>query len=92
MGQLDSLGESRSEYVSLCQLGKLFGASARTIGDELKQMSYRTFDGEPSHKAFLKAMVSKRYTHGPQEVHFWVWECRKTIEIPEFRGWVSVDS
>ncbi len=68
------------EYLSLTELGRLYGVSSHQIGRWLKGLGLRTVSGQPSRQAFAEGFVSQRPSRQPG-TYFYVWHCRKTTDL-----------
>ena len=69
-----------NEYLSLTELGRLYGVSSHVVGRWLKGLGLRTEDGRPSEKAFSEDYVSRRPSRHPG-TYFWIWHTDKTTGI-----------
>ena len=69
-----------NEYLSLTELGRLYGVSSHVVGRWLKGLGLRTEDGRPSEKAFSEDYVSRRPSRHPG-TYFWIWHADKTTGI-----------
>jgi hypothetical protein len=68
------------EYLSLTEIGRLYGVSSHTVGKWLKDLCLRTEDGRPSRDAFHQGYVSQRPSRVPG-TYFYVWHAGKTTAI-----------
>ena len=68
------------EYLSLTELGRLYGVSSHLIGKWLKGLGLRTMSGQPSGQAFAAGFVSSRPSRQPG-TYFYVWHSRKTTDV-----------
>jgi hypothetical protein len=68
------------EYLSLTEIGRLYGVSSHRVGKWLKDLCLRTEDGRPSGDAFRQGYVSQAPSRGPG-TYFYVWHVGKTTEI-----------
>lgn len=73
----------RFEYMTLTQLGELFGVSSQQVGKWLASMGLRT-DNRPSRKAFDGHFVRE----GPSrnQGYNWVWNSGMTVAAIESAG------
>jgi hypothetical protein len=69
-----------NEYLSLTELGRLYGVSSHVVGRWLKGLGLRTTDGRPSAEAFGQGYVAQRPSRQPG-TYFWVWHTDKTTAI-----------
>ncbi|HEX4144538.1 MAG TPA: hypothetical protein VHY91_13610 [Pirellulales bacterium] len=68
------------EFISLTDLGKLYGTSSHQVGRWLKNLGLRTESGQPSAQAFKENYVSQRPSAQPN-TYFYVWHRGKTTEL-----------
>ena len=69
-----------NEYLSLTDLGRLYGVSSHVVGRWLKGLGLRTKDGRPSAEAFAQGYVAQRPSRQPG-TYFWIWHADKTTAI-----------
>lgn len=69
-----------NEYLSLTELGRVYGVSSHVVGRWLKGLGLRTADGRPSPEAFAQGYVSQRPSRQPG-TYFWIWAADKTTGI-----------
>ena len=69
-----------NEYLSLTEIGKVYGVSSHAVGRWLKNLGLRTESGQPSAQAFNENYVSQRPSTQPQ-TYFYVWDAEKTLGI-----------
>ncbi len=69
-----------NEYLSLTELGRLYGVSSHVVGRWLKGLGLRTQDGRPSPEAFAQSYVTQRPSRQPG-TYFWIWHADKTTGI-----------
>ena len=60
------------EFLSLTELGKLYGVSSHVVGRWLKGLGLRTESGQPIAQAFNEKYVSQRPSSQPN-TYFYVW-------------------
>jgi hypothetical protein len=68
------------EYLSLTELGRVYGVSSHVVGRWRKGLGLRTTDGMPSAEAFAHGYASQRPIRQPG-TYFWVWHTGKTTAI-----------
>ena len=68
------------EYMSLTDLGKLYGVSRVKIGEWLVEVGLRTKEKKPSKTAFDGGFVEQRASTQPG-TYFYVWHREKTCEL-----------
>src|SRR5262245_32635357 len=68
------------QYLSLTELGRLYGVSSHVVGRWLKGLGRRTEDGRPSRDAFAQGYVTQRASRHPG-TSFWTWHADKTTDI-----------
>jgi hypothetical protein len=73
------------EYLTMREIGWLFGVSSHVIGRTLKKVGLRFEDGKPTRLAFVGSYCEQRWTqdHGN---YCWIWSKDKTISILEKSG------
>lgn len=76
-------------FLSLTELGKLYGVSSPQIGKRLKQVDLRTQDNKPSPRAFKEGFVAQRGSTQPG-TYFWVWHTEKTLKVLTGAGFKPV--
>ena len=69
-----------NEYLSLTELGRLYGVSSHVVGRWLKGLGLRTECGRPSREAFAQGYVTQRPSRHPG-TYFWIWHAAKTTGI-----------
>ena len=68
------------EFLSLTELGHLYGASRNKVGHWLVDLGLRTKERKPSQTAFDGGFVDLRNSTNPG-TYFWVWDAKKTCEL-----------
>lgn len=68
-----------SEYITLTELGEIYGVGARDVGSWLKGLGLREEDGRPSTEAIRDGLVRERPLE--QDGYFWLWHRDKTCEV-----------
>lgn len=74
------------DYLSLTELGKLYGVSSHVVGRWLKGLVLRTDAGQPSPQAFSEDYVSQRPSRQPG-TYFYVWNTARTTEMLDGMGY-----
>jgi hypothetical protein len=74
-----------NDFVSLTELGTLFGVSSHAVGKWLIECGLRTDEMKPSSKAFDGGYVKQAPT-GRNDGYFYVWHQRKTLEALKAAG------
>lgn len=69
-----------NEFLSLTELGKLYGVTSHNVGRWLKTLGLRTDDGKPSQRAFQDGYVTQRPSTQPGTI-FYVWNTKKTTDL-----------
>lgn len=77
------------EFISLTQLGQLFGASSHQMGRWLVEVGLRTQYYEPSQQAIDGGFISIAKPEGGRP--FVAWHREKTIQVLEQAGHVRID-
>jgi hypothetical protein len=78
------------EYLSLTELGQLYGVSRIKLGQWLVNLGLRTEEKKPSKLAFDGGYVDQRPSSQPM-TYFWVWDARKTCELLDGAGFTRAD-
>jgi hypothetical protein len=65
------------EFLSLTELGRLYGVSRNKVGQWLVDLGLRTKEKKPSRAAFDGGFVDQRNSSNPG-TYFWVWHAKKT--------------
>lgn len=73
-----------SEFMSMTQIGRLFGVSSHKIGAWLTAIGLRE-DGNPTHIARNGGYVTT-VPNGRNDGFYWVWKTRPTIKALERAG------
>ncbi|MDY3558438.1 hypothetical protein R5W23_005553 [Gemmata sp. JC673] len=74
-----------SEFLSLTEIGRLYGVSSHQVGKWLKETKLRTQDGKPSHTAFDWGLVTTRPSRG-FATYYYVWDADKVTGIIDAAG------
>lgn len=74
----------RFEFMTLTQLGEIFGVSSHKVGDWLVELGFRTENKRPSKLAFEADVVKEGPSRG--QGYNWIWHAEKTIEAIEAAG------
>jgi len=69
-----------NEYLSLTELGRIYGVSSHVVGKWLKGLGLRASDGSPSAQAFNEKYVSQRPSRQPG-TYFHVWNAKRTTAL-----------
>lgn len=69
-----------NEYLSLTEIGRMYGVSSHVAGRWLKGLGLRTESGQPSAQAFNGRYVSQRPSRYPG-TYYYVWHAEKTTAI-----------
>ena len=75
------------EFLSLTELGKLYGVSSHKMGKLLMDLGLRDKSKKPSRTAFENRFVQQRDSTQPG-TYFWVWHAAKTMWALEKAGHV----
>jgi hypothetical protein len=73
------------KYMSLTELGRLYGVSRVRMGQWLVDLGLRTQGKKPSHMAFNGGFVDQRPST-QLDTYFWVWHAAKTIRLLDEAG------
>ena len=74
----------RFEFMSLTQLGTLFGATNQQVGKWLTELQLRTSDGKPSSTAFTGNFVEQMPSRNGG--YAWAWHAEITVAALESAG------
>jgi hypothetical protein len=79
-----------NDYLTMKELGRLFGVSSHVVGKKLKEAGLRTADGRPTKAAFNGGFCSQRWA--PYMAGYcWAWANETTLRALEDAG-LSSDS
>lgn len=73
------------EFLSLTELGKVYGVSSHKMGKWLMTLGLRDKNKKPSRAAFENGFVQQRDSIQPG-TYFWVWHKEKTMWALEKTG------
>lgn len=73
------------DFMSLTDIGKLFGVSRRKCGQWIADLDLRIVNGSPKPKAFLLGLVQKAPNGRNETGYFYLWH-RKIIKLLEEVG------
>jgi hypothetical protein len=79
----------RTEYLSMKEIGALYGVSSHVVGRALKDAGLRTPEGKPSSRAFEEDAVTQRHSDDG-DTYFWIWDVAKVTPILERAGLTRV--
>ncbi len=69
-----------NDYLSITDIGRIYGVSSHVAGRWLKGLGLRTESGQPSAQAFNEKYVSHRPSRHPGTFYY-VWHAGKTTAI-----------
>jgi hypothetical protein len=72
-------------YLTLTELGKLYGVSSHKIGKWLVSVGLQTPAKKPSGRAFREGYVEQRGSTQPG-TYIWIWHSEKTMKALEEAG------
>lgn len=78
----------RFKFMSLSQLGEVFGVSNQQVGKWLVQLGLRTSDNKPSAEAFQGGYVEQMPSRN--QGYTWSWHSEKTVAALEAAGHLRV--
>ena len=78
------------EFLSLTELGRLYGASRNKVGQWLVDLGLRTKEKKPSRAAFDGDFVDQRPSTQPG-IYYWVWQGEKTTRLLDGAGFQRAD-
>lgn len=73
------------EYITMKEIGVIFGVSSHVVGRKLKELGYRTPDNRPSAAAFSANLVKQKFTDDLTN-YLWAWHTARTVSILENDG------
>lgn len=79
-----------NEFISITDLGKLFGLKSRTMGKLLVTVGLRTTDGNATQEAIEAGFTKRIPTNRTPGIAFTVWHAAKTIQRLEGAGYRRV--
>jgi hypothetical protein len=71
---------SNSEFLTMKEVGELFGKTSHAVGKKLKELGLRTADGKPSWQAFERGLCERRFTDDGQN-YLWAWHGEMTFRL-----------
>jgi hypothetical protein len=74
------------EFLSLTELGTLYGVSRVRMGQWLVEVGLRTGRKTPSERAFGGGYIARRPSSQPR-TYFWVWHAAQTIDLLDRAGY-----
>jgi hypothetical protein len=66
------------EYVTMKEIGQIFGMTSHKVGSALKAMGLRNRDGKPSDRAHQEKLVRQKWTEDGAN-YLWAWHVDKTV-------------
>jgi hypothetical protein len=78
------------EFLSLTELGRIYGVSRNKVGQWLVDLGLRTAQRKPSRVAFDGGFVDQRCSTNPG-TYFWVWDAKKTCALLDEAGFQRAD-
>lgn len=69
-----------NDFLSLTELGEIYGVSSHVVGKWLKQLGLRTESGKPSDQANNERYIAQRPSTQPG-TFFYVWHESKTTAL-----------
>jgi len=76
---------SDNDFMTMRDIGKLFGKTSHTIGRTLKELGLRTEAGKPSRQAFEAGQCNQRWTQDRMN-YCWAWKREETIRLLQEHG------
>lgn len=76
--------EERTPFLSMKQIGRLFGVSAIAVGKKLKERGWRAPDGKPTASTLSSGLA--RVVVMPSGISFTAWDHWKTVAELEQAG------
>jgi hypothetical protein len=78
------------EFLSLTELGQIYGVSRIKLGQWLVDLGLRTAQKKPSRAAFAGGFVDQRPSTQPN-TYYWVWHGEKTTRLLDEAGFQRAD-
>jgi hypothetical protein len=78
------------EFLSLTELGRLYGVSRNKVGQWLVDLGLRTKEKKPSRAAFDGGFMDQRPSTQP-DTYYWVWNGEKTTRLLDEAGHMRAD-
>ena len=78
------------EFLSLTELGRLYGVTRNKVGQWLVDLGLRTKEKKPSRAAFDGGFVDQRPSTQPA-TYFYVWHAEKTTRLLDGAGYRRAD-
>jgi hypothetical protein len=72
------------KFMTLTQLGKIFGVTNQQVGKWLVEIGLRTTENKPSHEAFQGEFVEQ--VPSRNDKYTWGWHSAKTVAVLEAAG------
>lgn len=69
-----------NDFLSLTELGRIYGVSSHAVGKWLKGLGLRTESGQPTVQAFNEKYVAQRPSRQPG-TYYHVWDAQKTTAL-----------
>ncbi len=69
-----------NDFLSLTEIGRLYGVSSHQVGKWLKGLGLRSGDGSPSAQAFNEKYVAQRPSRQPG-TYYHVWHATRTTAL-----------
>lgn len=73
------------EFLSLTELGQIYGVSRNKVGEWLIDLGLRTREKKPSKMAFDAGFVEQRLSTQPG-TYYWTWSGQKTCKFLDEAG------
>lgn len=74
-----------NDYLSMKELGALYGVSSHVVGKVFKGANLRTQTGKPTQRAFQEGFVTPRWSMNG-ETYFYVWNKDKGMAVLDGAG------
>jgi hypothetical protein len=77
---------SDNKFLTMKEIGVIFGMTSHQIGKLLKQFGLRTEAGKPSRMAFDGGYCDQRWTHDMNN-YCWAWHAEQTVALLQKNGY-----
>ena len=77
-------------FMSMTEIGIMFGVSSHVIGRWLYEIGWRTVEGRPCPEAFNRDLIKPTH-NGRNGGYYYIWHVTKTIEALKEAGHERVD-
>ncbi len=80
-----------SDYMTMREIGQVFGTTSHKVGKKLKEIGLRTLSGKPSRTAFEGGLCDQRWTQ--DMTHYcWAWHTERTVRLLRESGFGEIET